>query len=111
MGIAAYKTKLDIEDKILHINDTILGHMEYFPNKTIYAEFRLLTIAVICDECRSCEYYGGNIYLAVGCPTTIITAQCERISEFFKLRTLTANTIISIATSTLLDTQCIHKDM
>lgn len=24
MGIAAYKTKLDIEDKILHINDTIL---------------------------------------------------------------------------------------
>lgn len=30
------------------------GHKEYIPDKTVDEEFRLLTIAAICDECRSC---------------------------------------------------------
>lgn len=68
-GIAAYKTKPAFEGKILHIGDMYYrigeGHKEYIPDKTVDEEFRLLTIAAICDECRSCGYYEGNIYLAV----------------------------------------------
>ena len=86
-GIAAYKTKPAFEGKILHIGDMYYrigeGHKEYIPDKTVDEEFRLLTIAAICDECRSCGYYEGNIYLAVGCPTTMLTAQRESTREYF----------------------------
>ena len=81
-GISAYKTKPAFEGKILHIGDMYYrigeAHKEYIPDKTVDEEFRLLTIAAICDECRSCGYYEGNIFLAVGCPTTMLTAQRER---------------------------------
>ena len=86
-GIAAYKTKPAFDGKILHIGDMYYrigeGHKEYIPDKTVDEEFRLLTIAAICDECRSCGYYEGNIYLAVGCPTTMVTAQRESTREYF----------------------------
>ena len=86
-GIAAYKTKPTFEGKILHIGDMYYrigeGHKEYIPDKTVDEEFRLLTIAAICDECRSSGYYEGNIYLAVGCPTTMLTAQRESTREYF----------------------------
>ena len=86
-GIAAYNTKPAFEGKILHINNMYYrigeGHKEYIPDKTVDEEFRLLTIAAICDECRSCGYYEGNIYLAVGCPTTMVTAQRESTREYF----------------------------
>lgn len=86
-GIAVYKTKPAFEGKILHINNMYYrigeGHKEYIPDKTIDEEFRLLTIAAICDECRSCGHYEGNIYLAVGCPTAMLTAQRESTREYF----------------------------
>ena len=86
-GIAAYKTKPAFEGKILHINNMYYrigeGHKEYIPDKTVDEEFRLLTIAAICDECRSCGYYEGNIFLAVGCPTTMVTVQRESTREYF----------------------------
>lgn len=86
-GITAYKTKPAFEGKILHIEDMYYrigeGHKEYIPDKTVDEEFRLLTIAAICDECRSCGYYEGNIFLAVGCPTTMLTAQRESTREYF----------------------------
>ena len=86
-GIAAYKTKPAFEGKILHIGDMYYrigeGHKEYIPDKTVDEEFRLLTIAAICDECRSCGYYEGDIFLAVGCPTTMLTAQRETTREYF----------------------------
>ena len=59
------------------------GHKEYIPDKTVDEEFRLLTIAAICDECRNCGFYEGNIYLAVGCPTAMLTAQRESTREYF----------------------------
>lgn len=86
-GISAYKTKPAFEGRILHIGEMYYrigeGHKEYIPDKTVDEEFRLLTIAAICDECRSCGYYEGNIYLAVGCPTTMVTAQRESTREYF----------------------------
>ena len=64
-GIAGYKTKPAFEGKILHIGEMYYrigeGHKEYIPDKTVDEEFRLLTIAAICDECHSCGYYGGSI--------------------------------------------------
>ena len=66
-GIAAYKNKPAFEGKILHIGDMYYrigeGHKEYIPDKTVDEEFRLLTIAAICDECRNCGYYVGNIFI------------------------------------------------
>ena len=86
-GIAAYKTKPAFEGRILHIGEMYYrigeGHKEYIPDKTVDEEFRLLTIAVICDECRNCGFYEGNIYLAVGYPTAMLTAQRESTREYF----------------------------
>ena len=86
-GISAYKTKPAFEGKILHIGEMYYrigeGHKEYIPDKTVDEEFRLLTIAVICDECRNCGFYEGNIYLAVGCPTAMLTVQRESTREYF----------------------------
>ena len=86
-GITEYSTKPAFEGRILHIGDKYYrigeGHKEYIPDKTIDEEFRLLTIAAICDECRSCGYYEGNIYLAVGCPTAMLAAQRESTRGYF----------------------------
>lgn len=88
------------------------GHKEYIPDKTVDEEFRLLTIAAICDECRNCGFYEGNIYLAVGCPTAMLTAQRESTREYFmKIPILTASTITFITTSTLSDASFIRRDM
>lgn len=86
-GIAAYKTNPAFEGRILHIGEMYYrigeGHKEYIPDKTVDEEFRLLTIAAICDECRNCGFYEGNIYLAVGCPTAMLKAQREGTREYF----------------------------
>ncbi len=49
----------------------------------IYDFVSTKSIAAICDECHSCGYYEGNIYLAVGCPTTMLTSQRESTREYF----------------------------
>ena len=86
-GLASYKTKPAFEGKILHLGDMYYrigeGHKEFIPDKTVDEEFRLLTIAAICDECNSFGYYEGNINLAVGCPTAMLTAQRESTREYF----------------------------
>lgn len=92
-GISAYKTKPAFEGKILHIGDMYYrigeGHKEYIPDKTVDEEFRLLTIAAICDECRSCGYYEGNIFLeeAEKYCRKIFDAlyRCEYDPDFMKL--------------------------
>ena len=69
-GITAYKTKPIFEGKILHIGDMYYrigeGHKEYIPDKTVDEEFRLLTIAAICDECRNCGFYEVNMVVDIG---------------------------------------------
>lgn len=86
-GIAAYKTKPAFEGKILHIDDMYYrigeGHKEFIPDKTVDEEFYLLTVAAVCDECRCCGFYEGNIYLVVGCPTAMLTAQRESTRTYF----------------------------